>query len=273
MSDANRRISPLARVLFLLRFLPLYAAMSLADWLAPRLPRRWPRRRRERTYAQGISVIVPERGTPSTLAITLDALAAACAKVSEPIQVIVVANGANPAAYAKLRERHTDNASLADALGLRFRRQLLACVAGEHLRHAQDRADVQHVAQAEALLQLAELADVRAEAHFIDGCSILGGRVALEPGGEGHVPARHAAAERLTHVSLPAAQHARQLDRRIEEAVVHRAHFHARVTTAHLAVGCAEPRHAPYHIEPRKLRQINDIVKCGCQFQKSQRTP
>ena len=108
MSDANRRISPLARALFLLRFLPLYAAMSLADWLAPRLPRRWPRRRRERMYAQGISVIVPERGTPSTLAITLDALAAACAKVSEPIQVIVVVNGANPAAYAKLRERHTD---------------------------------------------------------------------------------------------------------------------------------------------------------------------
>ncbi|WP_157578781.1 glycosyltransferase [Rudaea cellulosilytica] len=108
MSDAPRRISPLARALFLLRFLPLYAAMALADWLAPKLPRRWPQPRRERKTAQGISVIVPERGTPGTLAITLDALAAACAKIDEPVQILIVVNGANPVAYTDLRQRHVD---------------------------------------------------------------------------------------------------------------------------------------------------------------------
>ncbi|HEX7915487.1 glycosyltransferase [Rudaea sp.] len=108
MSEAPRRISPLARALFLLRFLPLYAAMVVADWLAPKLPLRWPQPRRERNTAQGVSVIVAERGTPSTLAITLDALAAACAKLGEPVQVIVVVNGANPVAYADLRQRHAD---------------------------------------------------------------------------------------------------------------------------------------------------------------------
>jgi len=113
MSDAPRRISPLARVLFLLRFLPLYAAMGLADWLAPKLPRRWPQPRRERATTPGISVIVPERGTPSTLAITLDALAAACAKLDEPVQVIIVVNGANPAAYsAIIRDREAHEAAV-----------------------------------------------------------------------------------------------------------------------------------------------------------------
>ena len=108
MSDSLRRISLLTRLLFLLRFLPLYAAMLAADALAKKLPRRWPRPRRAHTTAPGLSVIVPERGTPSTLAVTLDALAAACAKVDEPVQVIIVVNGANPAAYTELRRRHAD---------------------------------------------------------------------------------------------------------------------------------------------------------------------
>jgi GT2 family glycosyltransferase len=108
MADPSRRISPLARAWFLLRFLPLYAAMSAADWLAPKLPKRWPQPRRERMPAAGVSVIVPERGTPDMLAITLDALAAACARLDEPVQVIVVVNGANPAAYNGLRTLHPD---------------------------------------------------------------------------------------------------------------------------------------------------------------------
>ena len=112
MSGVPRRISPLARALFLLRFLPLYAAMVVADWLAPKLPRRWPQPRRERNTAQGISVIVPERGTPGTLAITLDALAVACAKLDEPVQIVIVVNGANPTAYTELRQRHDSTAAL-----------------------------------------------------------------------------------------------------------------------------------------------------------------
>ena len=106
--SSTRHISPLARALFLLRFLPLYTAMQAADSLAAKLPRRWPQPRRERAPAPGLSVIVPERGTPTTLAVTLDALAAACAKIGEPVQVIIVVNGANSAAYAELCNRHAD---------------------------------------------------------------------------------------------------------------------------------------------------------------------
>ena len=106
--SSTRHISPLARALFLLRFLPLYTAMQAADALAAKLPRRWPQPRRERANAPGLSVIVPERGTPTTLAVTLDALAAACAKLDEPVQIIIVVNGANSAAYAELRDRHAD---------------------------------------------------------------------------------------------------------------------------------------------------------------------
>ncbi len=109
VSDDARRISPLARAQFLLRFLPLYAAMHAADWLAPKLPRRWPQPKRAFSFAKGISVIVPERGTPSTLAVTLDALAAACAKLDEPVQIIVVVNGANPAAYSELVHKHQNH--------------------------------------------------------------------------------------------------------------------------------------------------------------------
>jgi GT2 family glycosyltransferase len=112
VSEPPRRISPLARALFLLRFLPLYAAMVVADWLAPKLPRRWPQPRRERKTAQGISVIVPERGTPGTLAVTLDALAAACAILDEPVQVVIIVNGANPMAYNDLRQRHDSTSAL-----------------------------------------------------------------------------------------------------------------------------------------------------------------
>ena len=112
VSEPPRRISPLARALFLLRFLPLYAAMVVADWLAPKLPRRWPQPRRERKTAQGISVIVPERGTPGTLAVTLYALAAACAILDEPVQVVIIVNGANPMAYNDLRQRHDSTSAL-----------------------------------------------------------------------------------------------------------------------------------------------------------------
>jgi GT2 family glycosyltransferase len=103
-----RRISQFSRLIFFLRFLPLYVAMQVADWLAPRLPRRWPQPRRANALARGVSVIVPERGTPSTLAVTLDALARACAKVDEAVQVIVVVNGANPAEYRELAVMHAD---------------------------------------------------------------------------------------------------------------------------------------------------------------------
>ena len=55
---------------------------------------------------------MPERGTPGTLAVTLDALAAACAILDEPVQVVIIVNGANPMAYNDLRQRHDSTSAL-----------------------------------------------------------------------------------------------------------------------------------------------------------------
>ncbi|MEP6938202.1 MAG: glycosyltransferase [Rudaea sp.] len=106
MTQAHRSISHLQRAGFLLRFVPLFASMQLADWLAPRLPIRWPRREHPLEHSPGISIVVPERGTPDLLAATLSALSAACAAIDEVCQVIVVVNGADEADYAHLRDRH-----------------------------------------------------------------------------------------------------------------------------------------------------------------------
>ena len=106
MTDSGGRISRLQRVVFLFRFLPLFVAMRAADWLAPKLRLRRPRPDRSRRFAPGITVVVPERGTPDLLASTLAALAAACAEVDEPVQVIVVVNGAAAQDYVGLRAAH-----------------------------------------------------------------------------------------------------------------------------------------------------------------------
>jgi GT2 family glycosyltransferase/glycosyltransferase involved in cell wall biosynthesis len=106
--SAARRVSRLQRVWFQLRFLPLFSAMLAADWLARKLPLRWPRGRLAHRFKPGISVVVPERGTPDLLARTLGALAAACTQVDEPVQVIVVVNGAGSEGYAELRAAHAE---------------------------------------------------------------------------------------------------------------------------------------------------------------------
>lgn len=90
-------------VLRLLPHLPLAAALFGADLLA-----RWrPGAARTARGARlsGISVIVPERGTPDLLAETLAALERALEAVAEPQQVIVVVNGAARADYAGLQQR------------------------------------------------------------------------------------------------------------------------------------------------------------------------
>jgi len=103
---SERRVSRLQRIGFQLRFAPLFGAMLAADWLAEKLPRRWPRGDHTRSFKPGISVIVPERGTPDLLERTLGALAAACVHVEEPVQVIVVVNGAPAKDYDGLRAAH-----------------------------------------------------------------------------------------------------------------------------------------------------------------------
>ncbi|MFO1413032.1 MAG: glycosyltransferase [Burkholderiales bacterium] len=80
-----------------LRLTPLSVALRLADALAPH----WPARRppREHPWPPGVTAIIPERGAPDLLMEALQALAAATSEMLEPLQVIVVANGAPASTY------------------------------------------------------------------------------------------------------------------------------------------------------------------------------
>lgn len=100
------RLRLLADAWRLLPHLPLATALLLADLLARRGRAELPRPRVR--SAPGLSVLIPERGTPDLLAATLDALHAALARVAEPVQVVVVVNGAATADYAPLRVRWPD---------------------------------------------------------------------------------------------------------------------------------------------------------------------
>lgn len=90
----------------LLPHLPLAAALFGADLLARLFPGR--RRVARAAAAQGISVIVPERGTPDLLSETLAALETALARVDEATQVVIVVNGAPREDYAPLLQRWPD---------------------------------------------------------------------------------------------------------------------------------------------------------------------
>lgn len=96
-----RRLAGYARRL--LPHLPLASAIYGADLLARLRPGTVRNARGART--QGISVVVPERGTPDLLAETLTALELALREVAEAQQVIVVVNGAPRTDYAELQRR------------------------------------------------------------------------------------------------------------------------------------------------------------------------
>lgn len=101
----------------LLPHLPLIAAIVAADLLARLRP--GPPRLARGERGRGISVVIPERGTPDLLVDTLSALDAALARVDEPTQVVVVVNGAPREDYAGLVARWPahDWQFHADALG------------------------------------------------------------------------------------------------------------------------------------------------------------
>lgn len=88
-----------------LRFAPLHLALLAADARARWSAGAWPRVRQD-AAAPGISVLIPERGTPDLLAETLQAAVIALAQVAEPSELIVVVNGAAEADYADLRQRY-----------------------------------------------------------------------------------------------------------------------------------------------------------------------
>lgn len=99
----RRALRHAASALRLLPHLALAAALFAADALARLRP--GPVRIARGERGRGISVVVPERGTPDLLADTLAALDAALARIDEPYQVVVVVNGAAREDYAALVAR------------------------------------------------------------------------------------------------------------------------------------------------------------------------
>jgi len=87
------------------RFLPLRAALSAAHRFGAR-PAPWPLRERDDDTPPGVSVLIPERGTPDLLADTLAAAEVALRELGEPGEIVVVVNGAPRADYAALEARH-----------------------------------------------------------------------------------------------------------------------------------------------------------------------
>jgi|GEM_PF-1135399 len=79
----------------------IFTTLLLADWFARR---RSPNvSESAKLLAPGVSVLIPERGTPAGLRETIASLHAAIERVREPIQVIVVVNGSPASDYAELQ--------------------------------------------------------------------------------------------------------------------------------------------------------------------------
>ena len=75
-----------------LRLMPLALALRAADAIARRL-RMAPRVPPVAAHAAGISVVIPERGTPAHLGQALASVFDAARLFEEPLQVIVMVNG------------------------------------------------------------------------------------------------------------------------------------------------------------------------------------
>ena len=86
-----------------LRLGPMYLAIRYGDRPARRFA---PTRHPESMMAPGISLIIPDRGTPDLLGPTLASAATALANISEPTQLIVVVNGGDRADYQALIAAH-----------------------------------------------------------------------------------------------------------------------------------------------------------------------
>lgn len=81
----------------------LYVALRLAPLLSHLVPAA---RRPVAGVPGGVSLLIPERGTPDLLAQTLEHAGAALARIDEPMQLVVIVNGASAADYTGLQRRH-----------------------------------------------------------------------------------------------------------------------------------------------------------------------
>jgi GT2 family glycosyltransferase len=85
----------------------LAVCLRLVDALAPRVLASWsPRPMSLRPARPGISILIPERGTPARLAACLESVEKASASITEPVTVVVVVNGSDPRDYRQLVARH-----------------------------------------------------------------------------------------------------------------------------------------------------------------------
>ncbi len=91
----------LAKMHRLLRLTPMYLAVRYGD--RARASRRGPR---APAPAPGVSLIIPDRGTPDLLAPTLANAMAALAQLNEPTQLIIVVNGGKRSEFAALESEY-----------------------------------------------------------------------------------------------------------------------------------------------------------------------
>ena len=89
-----------------LRLAPLYAALALADFVPA--GRRERRRKPLPRWRPGLSVVIPDRDAPDLLCAALESVYKAHAAIAEPLQVVVMANGALPERYRDAARRHAD---------------------------------------------------------------------------------------------------------------------------------------------------------------------
>jgi GT2 family glycosyltransferase len=82
------------------RFIPLYFALRRARRRAMHPPEL----RAASEWGAGISVLIPESGTPDLLFATLTHASAALDQIEEPTEIIVMVNGAEPELYAELQK-------------------------------------------------------------------------------------------------------------------------------------------------------------------------
>jgi len=87
------------------RFVPLYLALECGARLATLLRRVRTEPRRLPAWRPGVSIVIPERGTPEPLAHSLASAYAAIQQLGEACEVIVAVNGASLDTYAELRRR------------------------------------------------------------------------------------------------------------------------------------------------------------------------
>ncbi|HVP45250.1 MAG TPA: glycosyltransferase [Bryobacteraceae bacterium] len=87
------------------RFSLLFAAIRLG-WIFEVLLRPFPRKlRRLPHWRPGVSIVIPECGTPDVLEHAIDSAFAAAGRLDEELELIVAVNGAPLSAYARLQQR------------------------------------------------------------------------------------------------------------------------------------------------------------------------